>query len=86
MPVSKASKPTGSVANRWWNRASRCARRWRPVIGYDKAAEIAKKAYKEGKTVREVAREISGLSEKQLDEIFNLRALTEPGIRGKGGE
>ena len=57
-----------------------------PVIGYDKAAEIAKRAYKEGKTVREVAREISGLSEKQLDEIFNLRALTEPGIRGKGGE
>jgi hypothetical protein len=25
-------------------------------------------------------------SEKQLDEIFNLHALTEPGIRGKGGE
>ena len=57
-----------------------------PVIGYDKAAEIAKKAYKEGKTVREVAREISGLTEKQLNEIFNLHALTEPGIRGKGGE
>lgn len=57
-----------------------------PVIGYDKAAEIAKTAYKEGKTVRQVAREKSGLSEKQLDEIFNLHALTEPGIRGKGGE
>jgi len=57
-----------------------------PVIGYDKAAEIAKKAYKEGKTVREVAREVSGLSEQQLNEIFNLHALTEPGIRGKGGE
>jgi fumarate hydratase class II len=57
-----------------------------PVIGYDKAAEIAKRAYKEGKTVREVAREMSGLSEKQLSEIFDLRALTEPGIRGKGGE
>jgi fumarate hydratase class II len=57
-----------------------------PVIGYDKAAEIAKKAYATGKTVREVAREVSGLSGKQLDEIFNLRALTEPGIRGKGGE
>ncbi len=57
-----------------------------PVIGYDKAAEIAKTAYKEGKTVREVARKLSGLSDKQLDEIFNLRALTEPGIRGKGGE
>ena len=57
-----------------------------PVIGYDKAAEIAKKAYETGKTVREVAREISGLSEKQLDKIFDLQALTEPGIKGKGGE
>src|SRR5579859_587552 len=57
-----------------------------PVIGYDKAAEISKRAYKEGKTVREVAREVSGLSEQQLNEIFNLHALTEPGIRGKGGE
>ncbi len=57
-----------------------------PVIGYDKAAEIAKTAYKEGKTVRQVAMEKSGLSAKELDEIFNLRQLTEPGIRGKGGE
>jgi len=57
-----------------------------PVIGYDKAAEIAKTAYREGKTVREVAREQSGLSEAELDKILNLRALTEPGIRGKGGE
>ena len=57
-----------------------------PVIGYDKAAEIAKTAYKEGKTVRQVAREKSALTAQQLDEIFNLRQLTEPGIRGKGGE
>jgi fumarate hydratase, class II len=57
-----------------------------PRIGYDKAAEIAKKAYQTSKTVREVAREMSGLSEKELEEIFDLRALTEPGIRGKGGE
>jgi fumarate hydratase, class II len=57
-----------------------------PVIGYDKAGEIAKTAYKEGKTVREVAREKSGLSEQELKAIFDLRALTEPGIRGKGGE
>lgn len=57
-----------------------------PVIGYDRAAEIAKAAYREGKTVREVAREKSGLSEAQLAEIFDLRLLTEPGIRGKGGE
>jgi fumarate hydratase class II len=57
-----------------------------PVIGYDKAAEVAKTAYKEGKTVREVAREKSGLGQQELNEIFNLHSLTEPGIRGKGGE
>jgi fumarate hydratase class II len=57
-----------------------------PVIGYDKAAEVAKTAYKEGKTVREVAREKSGLGQQELNEIFNLHTLTEPGIRGKGGE
>jgi fumarate hydratase class II len=57
-----------------------------PVIGYDKAAEIAKKAYASGRTVREVARELSGLTDRQLDEIFDLRLLTEPGIRGRGGE
>ncbi|MGD0651627.1 MAG: class II fumarate hydratase [Verrucomicrobiia bacterium] len=55
-----------------------------PVIGYDKAAAIAKKACETGKTVREITREISGLSEKQLDKIFNLRTLTEPGIKGNG--
>jgi fumarate hydratase class II len=57
-----------------------------PVIGYDKAAAIAKKACATGKTVREVAREMSGLSEKELDKILDLRTLTEPGIRAKGGE
>ena len=57
-----------------------------PKIGYDKAAAIAKKAYETGKPVREVAREMSGLSEKELDKVFNLRSLTEPGIREKGGE
>ncbi len=57
-----------------------------PKIGYDKAADIAKKAHETGKTVREVARDLSGLTEKELNEIFELRALTEPGIRGKGGE
>ncbi len=57
-----------------------------PVIGYDKAAEIASAAYREGRTIREVAREKLGLSEKQLNEIFDLRQLTEPGIRGRGGE
>ncbi len=37
-----------------------------PLIGYDKAAEIAKRAHETGRTVREIAREMSGLEEGAL--------------------
>jgi fumarate hydratase, class II len=55
-----------------------------PKIGYDKAAAIAKQAFAEGKTARDVARVTSGLDEKELDEILDARAMTEPGIPGGG--
>ena len=42
-----------------------------PVIGYDKAAAIAKEAYATGRTVREVARERSGLDEQRLNELLD---------------
>lgn len=42
-----------------------------PVIGYDKAAAISKDAYASGRTVREVAREKSGLTEERLNELLN---------------
>jgi fumarate hydratase class II len=42
-----------------------------PVIGYDKAAKIAKVAYESDRTVRDVAREISGLDEKRLNELLD---------------
>jgi fumarate hydratase class II len=47
-----------------------------PLIGYDKAAEIAKKAHQSRRTVREVAREISGLSESVLNEALDPRRQT----------
>ncbi|MBI4211973.1 MAG: class II fumarate hydratase [Deltaproteobacteria bacterium] len=45
-------------------------------IGYDKAAAIAKKAYKAGKTIREVALEEKILDPKELDAILDLRSMT----------
>ena len=42
-----------------------------PVIGYDKAAKIAKVAYDTNRTIREVAREMSGLDEKRLNELLD---------------
>jgi fumarate hydratase class II len=41
-----------------------------PVLGYDQAARIAKTAYETGRTVREVAREVSGLDEARLAELL----------------
>ncbi|QIB51662.1 class II fumarate hydratase [Pseudomonas sp. OIL-1] len=39
-----------------------------PVIGYDKAADIAKKAYKEGSTLKQAALQLGYLDEKAFDE------------------
>ncbi|HSJ59014.1 MAG TPA: aspartate ammonia-lyase, partial [Anaerolineae bacterium] len=51
-----------------------------PVIGYDAAANIAKQAAKTGQTIREVAREVTELSEDELDRILDPAAMTEPGV------
>jgi fumarate hydratase class II len=55
-----------------------------PVIGYDKAAKIAKQAYESGKTIRQVALEVSGLDKAKLDQLLDARSQTEPGT-GAGG-
>jgi len=55
-----------------------------PKIGYDEAASIAKQAFKEGKTAREVARARQSLPDAELDEVLDARKMTEPGIPGGG--
>ena len=50
-----------------------------PVIGYDRAAEIAKDAYRTGKTVREICEERQVLPQEQLDLVLDPRRMTEPG-------
>jgi fumarate hydratase class II len=47
-----------------------------PVIGYEKAAELVKEAYRSGRTIREVAREKSGLDEEQLNRLLDPRSQT----------
>jgi fumarate hydratase, class II len=48
------------------------------VIGYERAAEIAKVAFASGRTVREVAKEKSGLTEEQLAKLLDPRRQLEP--------
>jgi fumarate hydratase class II len=52
-----------------------------PVIGYELGAAVAKKAYAEGRAVKDVAREMTDLSDEELDRLLDPAALTEGGIK-----
>ena len=56
-----------------------------PEIGYDAAAAIAKEAAATDRTVREVAREKTGLSDADLTRILDPEKMTEPGLGGAPG-
>jgi len=57
-----------------------------PIIGYEKAAAIAKRAYKENRAVFDVALEDSGLSAVDLKKLLDPATLTRGGIHaGTGG-
>jgi fumarate hydratase class II len=49
-----------------------------PRIGYDKAAEIAKKAHKEGTTLRAAALALGYLDEAEFDALLDPEAMTRP--------
>jgi fumarate hydratase class II len=51
-----------------------------PLIGYEKAAEIAKQAYVEGRRIKDVAAEKTAVSREELDRLLDPRALTFGGI------
>jgi fumarate hydratase class II len=54
-----------------------------PVIGYDRAATIAKQAHATGRTVREIAMQERVLPEEELNRLLDPRPMTEAGIPGK---
>ena len=49
-----------------------------PLIGYDKAAEVAKKAHKEGSTLRESTVALGYLTGEQFDEAVRPESMTHP--------
>ena len=52
-----------------------------PVIGYEVGAATAKQAYKEGRPIREVAKENTGLSDEELERLLDPLELTKGGIK-----
>src|SRR5580698_7296422 len=56
-----------------------------PIIGYEKGAAIAKRAYKEGRPILDVAAEMTGMNLDELRRLLDPKSLTEGGIKGAGG-
>jgi fumarate hydratase class II len=55
-----------------------------PLIGYEKGAEIAKKAYAEGRAVLDVAAEMTDLPIEELQRLLDPAALTKGGVQSPG--
>lgn len=51
-----------------------------PIIGYEKAAEIAKQAYREKRPIVDVAMELTGMNCKELTELMDVKKLTFGGL------
>jgi aspartate ammonia-lyase len=52
-------------------------------IGYEDAAKLAKKAYEERKTIREVVLEQGLMEPERLDKVLDAMPMTEPGVPGR---
>jgi len=53
-----------------------------PVLGYELGAATAKQAYKEGRPIKNVALDMTGLSTEELDRLLDPLELTKGGIKG----
>ena len=56
-----------------------------PIIGYDRASEIAKESAKTGKTVREISKSKNLMTDSELDKALDPIAMTKPGGAGSTG-
>jgi aspartate ammonia-lyase len=77
----------GIKANRemneyWVERSAALATALAPQIGYARAAEISKRSVKEGILIRDLVRKEGILPEEQIDEVLDLKKMTEIGVPG----
>jgi aspartate ammonia-lyase len=77
----------GIEANRdmneyWVERSAALATALAPQIGYARAAELSKRSVKEGTLIRDMVRQEKLLPEDQVDEVLDLKKMTEIGVPG----
>ena len=79
----------GTEANReqceyWVERSAALATALAPQIGYARAAEISKQSVKENMLIRDLVRREHVIPEDQIDDVLDLRKMTEIGVPGSG--
>jgi aspartate ammonia-lyase len=67
----------------WLERSPALVTALAPKIGYAEAAKLAKEAVATGLTVKDLVMKKRVLEGKELEEVLDLRAMTEPGVPGK---
>jgi aspartate ammonia-lyase len=77
----------GIEANRerceyWVERSAALATALAPHIGYARAAELSKQSVKEGVLIRDLVRREGLLPPDQIDEVLDLRKMTDIGVPG----
>ncbi|CAF0788305.1 unnamed protein product [Rotaria sordida] len=68
-------EPNTNVLGRYMRESLMLVTALNPYIGYDKAAQIAKKAHKEGTTLREAALALGHLTEEQFEKYVNPKDM-----------
>jgi len=80
---------SGIEANRemceyWVERSAALATALAPQIGYTRAAELSKRSVKEGVLIRDLVKREGLLPPNEVDEVLDLRKMTEIGVPGGG--
>jgi aspartate ammonia-lyase len=69
----------------WLERSPALVTALAPKLGYAEAAKLAKEAVTSGLTVRQLLEKKQLLPKEELEEVLNLRAMTEIGVPGGKG-
>jgi aspartate ammonia-lyase len=67
----------------WLERSPAIVTALAPKLGYEEAARLAKEALAKNMTVRQLVRQKGLLTEQELNDVLDLRAMTELGVPGK---
>ena len=66
----------------WVERSAALATALAPQIGYARAAELSKESVKENILIRDLVKQKHLLSDEQIDEVLDLKKMTEIGVPG----